>query len=107
MRFYRNSGWARGSGGHEVRFWGIRNEKRRRFRRCSITSHCILLTLARPGRFSGADAYFEIIPIVPSQVSTNWGHPVIGNFVRRSPKACLPSAYKCISTGTSAFFSAM
>lgn len=24
------------------------------------------------------NTYFEIIPIVRSQVSTNWGHPVIG-----------------------------
>ena len=51
--------------------------------------------------------YFEITPIVPSQVSTSSGHRVIGNVVGRNPKACLPSAYKCISTGTPAFFSAM
>ena len=51
--------------------------------------------------------HFEIIPIVRSHVSTSSGHLVIGYFVRRSPKACLPSAYKCISTGTPAFFSAM
>ena len=54
-----------------------------------------------------ADAYSGIIPIVPSHVSTSSGHRVIGNFVGRSPKACLPSVYKCISTGTPAFCSAM
>src|SRR5438309_2748240 len=42
--------------------------------------------------------YGEIIPIVRNHVSTSSGHRVIGNFVRRSPKACLPSANKCIST---------
>ena len=31
--------------------------------------------------------YWGIIPIVPSQVSTNRGHPVTGSLVRRSPKA--------------------
>jgi len=51
--------------------------------------------------------YFEVIPIVPSHVSTNRGHSVIGNFVRRSPNAWPPCAYKCISTGTPAPFSAM
>ena len=50
--------------------------------------------------------YFEVMPIVPSHVSTNRGHSVIGNFVRRSPNACPPCAYKCISTSTPAFFSA-
>src|SRR6266481_10057968 len=34
-------------------------------------------------------------------------HRVIGSSVRRSPNACPPCAYKCISTGTPAFFSAM
>ena len=47
------------------------------------------------------------IPIVPSHVSTNSGHRVTGNFVRRSPNAWPPCAYKCISTGTPAFFSPM
>ena len=28
-----------------------------------------------------------VIPIVPSHVSTNRGHPVTGNFVHRSPNA--------------------
>ena len=50
--------------------------------------------------------YSEIIPILPNQVSTNWGHLVTGSPVRRSPNACPPLAYKCISTGTPAFFSA-
>ena len=50
--------------------------------------------------------YSEIIPIVPSHVSTNSGHRDTGSFVRRSPNACPPCAYKCISTGTPAFFSA-
>src|SRR6266436_4678385 len=58
-------------------------------------------------RMRSQSTYSEIIPIVPSHVSTNCGHPVIGNFVRRSPNACPPCAYKCISTGTPAFFSAM
>ena len=51
--------------------------------------------------------YSEIIPIVSSHVSTNWGHAVIGSGVGRSPNACPPSAYRCISTGTPAFFRAM
>ncbi len=49
----------------------------------------------------------DVIPMVRSHVSTNSGHLVIGCSVRRSPNACPPSAYKCISTGTPAFFSAM
>src|ERR1035438_5985262 len=31
--------------------------------------------------------YSEMIPILPSHVSTNSGHLVTGSFVRRSPKA--------------------
>src|ERR1700733_9471285 len=59
-------------------------------------------------KWASAHAFhFGIIPIVPSHRSTNSGHPVIGNSVRRSPKACPPCAYKCISTGPPAFFSAM
>ena len=50
---------------------------------------------------------YEVIPIVSSQVPINRGHPVIGSSVRRSPNACPPCAYKCISTGTPAFLSAM
>ena len=53
------------------------------------------------------EAYFEVIPIVSSHFSTNWGQAVIGNLVRRRPKACPPCAYRCISAGTPAFFSAM
>lgn len=34
----------------------------------------------------------EVLPIVLSQVSTRSGHSVIGNFVRRSPKAWPPWA---------------
>jgi hypothetical protein len=56
---------------------------------------------------SNSRTYGEISPIVRSHVSTSSGHLVIGYCVRRSPKACLPSAYKCISTGTPAFFRAM
>lgn len=51
--------------------------------------------------------YSEITAIVRSHVSTSQGHLVIGKFVRRSPKPCLPSANRCISAGTPAFFSAM
>lgn len=51
--------------------------------------------------------YFGVIPIVVSHRSANLGHSVIGNFVRRSAKACPPSAYKCISVGTPALFNAM
>ena len=50
--------------------------------------------------------YSEVIPIVLSHFPTNAGHSVIGNCVRRSPKPCPPSAYKCSSTGTLAFLSA-
>lgn len=50
--------------------------------------------------------YSEIIPILFSHVSSNGGHPVIGIFVRRMPNPWPPRAYKCISTGTPAFFSA-
>ena len=60
-----------------------------------------LLSNATPERYSG------IILIVPSHVSTNCGQPVIGSFVGRSPNACPPCAYKCISAGTPAFLSAM
>lgn len=56
---------------------------------------------------SAYSPYLEIIPIVFSHVSTNCGHCVMGSCVRRSPKACPPFAYKCISTGTPAFFRAM
>ena len=28
---------------------------------------------------------FESMPMVPSHFSTNWGHSVMGNFVRRNP----------------------
>src|SRR6266498_161251 len=49
--------------------------------------------------------YGEIIPIVCSHVSTNRGHAVIGNVVRRSPNAWRPSAYRCNSAGTPASFS--
>jgi hypothetical protein len=63
---------------------------------------------AKPQDFpSTYNPYFEIIPIVFSHVSTNWGHRVIGSGVRRSPNACPPCAYKWIFTGTPAFFSAM
>jgi len=44
--------------------------------------------------------YSEIIPIVLNHFSTNAGHCVMGNFMGRSPNACPPCAYKCISTGT-------
>jgi hypothetical protein len=37
--------------------------------------------------------------LAPTSLS-NRGHPVTGNFVRRSPNAYPPCAYKCISTGT-------
>ncbi len=52
-------------------------------------------------------AYSGTIPMVLSQISTSAGHPVIGRLVRRSPKAWLPCAYRCISAGTPAFWSAM
>ena len=55
----------------------------------------------------GIRVYSEIIPIVASHVSTNSGHRDTGSFVRRSPNAWPPCAYKCISTGTPAFFNAM
>src|ERR1039458_4342648 len=58
------------------------------------------------GELTGRYTYGEITPIVRNHVSSSSGHRVIGKFVGRSPKACLPSAYKCISTGTPAFFSA-
>jgi len=48
-----------------------------------------------------------IVPMVRSQVSTKRGQRVIGNLVGRRPKAWPPCAYKCISTGTPAFLSAM
>jgi len=51
--------------------------------------------------------YGEINPIVRNHVSTSSGHLVIGYCVRRNPKTCLPSAYRCISTGTPALFNAM
>src|SRR5215472_16414066 len=51
--------------------------------------------------------YGAITPIVRTHLSTSSGHLVIGKFVRRIPKPCLPSAYKCISAGTPAFFNAM
>jgi hypothetical protein len=46
--------------------------------------------LAKEGNAWFGIDYFEVIPIVFSHVSTNWGHPVIGNFLRRSPNACPP-----------------
>jgi hypothetical protein len=66
-----------------------------------------LLGRKRKSKSSENTNHFGIIAMVPSQVSTNRGHPVIGNFVRRSPNAWPPCAYKCISTGTPAFFRAM
>jgi len=60
-----------------------------------------------PHQLARRNRHFEMTPIVISQVSTSLGQSVIGNFVGRNPKACLPSAYKCISTGTPAFSSAM
>ena len=62
--------------------------------------------------FRGAGGYglaagCEIIPIVPSHVSINFGQPVTGSFVRRNPNPWPPCAYKCISTGTPAFFNPM
>src|SRR5438105_4694310 len=65
------------------------------------------LFLRKPSPSCALSTYFEVIPIVFSQVSNSCGQSVIGNFVRRKPNACPPSAYKCISTGTPAFFSAM
>ncbi len=44
---------------------------------------------------------------VLSHVSTNRGHRVIGKLLGRNPNACPPCAYKCISTGTPAFFNPM
>ena len=73
-----------------------------------ITSYSLLNARLVPAILSESpNSYFAIIPIIPSQVSTNSGHFVTGNFVLRSPKACPPCAYKWISTGTPAFFSAM
>ena len=65
--------------------------------------------VARPwlGCTESLIGYSEIMPIVFSHVSTSCGQFVIGRFVRRSPNACPPCAYRCISTGTPAFFSAM
>ncbi len=48
--------------------------------------------------------YSRTTPIVPSQISTSSGHRLTGSFVLRSPNACPPCAYRCISTGTPAFF---
>src|SRR5690348_12485024 len=57
------------------------------------------------GQFCGHNSrhYGEIIPMVRNHVWTSPGHLVMGYFVGRNPKACLPSAYRCISTGTPAF----
>ena len=51
-------------------------------------------------------AYFEVIPIVFSHVSTNRGHCDIGNLVGRNPNACPPFMYTWISAGAPAFWSA-
>jgi hypothetical protein len=40
-----------------------------------------------PSTIGKCEGYSAIIPIVASLVSTNWGHAVIGNIVRRSPNA--------------------
>ncbi len=79
------------------------SDMKRPARRCS----CGAWQSKGASSYAAQSTYSEIIPIVPSHVSTNSGHPVIGNFVRRSPNACPPCAYRCISTGTPAFFSAM
>ena len=50
--------------------------------------------------------YPQQIPSPTSQVATNGGHSVIGSFVCRSPNACPPCEYKCISAGTPAFCNA-
>lgn len=55
----------------------------------------------------GLTVQFRIMPIVISHLPISHGQFVIGRFVRRSPKACPPCAYKCISTETPASFSAM
>ncbi|OMP13442.1 hypothetical protein COLO4_01680 [Corchorus olitorius] len=47
-----------------------------------------------------------IIPRLPSHVSTSAGHRVMGNLVGRNPNACPPSANRCSSAGTPAFFRA-
>jgi hypothetical protein len=56
---------------------------------------------ARPFHYCG------VIPIVFSHVSANRGHWLIGNLLGFKPNACPPCAYKCISTGTPAFFKLM
>jgi len=66
----------------------------------------ILSVIAMFQQLTSRTDYSEIIPILFSHVSSNGGHPVIGIFVRRMPNPWPPCAYKCISTGTPAFFSA-
>jgi hypothetical protein len=52
-------------------------------------------------------SYWLSTPMVYSHCSTNAGQWPMGRLVERKPKACPPCAYKCISTGTPASFSAM
>ena len=73
----------------------------------SLLLGCIfLIVAAAPQRLVLRSLPGELFPrVIWSHASTNCGHAVTGSFVGRRPNACPPSAYRCSSTGTPAFFS--
>ena len=87
----------------------VNAKRRRRFVRAasSILPLSLLKWLRKQKAWGNYGLAGESMPSVLSHVSTRSGHAVMGNFVRRRPNACPPCAYKCISAGTPAFWSAM
>jgi hypothetical protein len=67
---------------------------------------CVLRSGKSRLSFAIPEHLFRNHPNRPEPGFHQLGHPVIGNFVRRSPNACPPCAHKCISAKTPAFFSA-